>query len=245
MRVAFLGATKGMGRAMARRMAARGDALVLLGRDQQELERSAADLEAINPRVQVGTYRCDLERLETFAPALEYAEHELGALDAIVVTAGMFATHQELADNPKLAARLLEVDFRATVLFCEEARRRLLANGGGTLCVFGSVAGDRGRRSVGLYGAAKAGLAAYLESLDHAYRRAGLQVVCVKPGFVKTAMTAALNPPPFAGNPEQVAADVLRAIDRGTPVVYSPAAWRWILAVVRVIPRSVMRRVSF
>ena len=243
MRVAFLGATRGMGRALARKIGARRCA-GMLGRDEQELERSAADLETLNPGVQVGTFRCDLERFDKFAPALDYAEHELGALDAVVVTAGMFATQQALEEDPELTARLLDVDFRATVLFCEEARHRLLARGGGTLCVFGSVAGDRGRRPVGLYGAAKAGLACYLEALDHRYRREGLQVVCVKPGFVKTSMTDGLRVPPFAGEPDRVAVDVLRAINRGTPVIYTPAAWRWILGSIRLMPRAVMRRVD-
>ena len=144
-----------------------------------------------------------------------------------------------------LAGRLLEVDFARTIQFCEEARRRLLARGGGKLCVFSSVAGERGRKPVVLYGAAKAGLSRYLEGLDHKFRAQGLQVVCVKPGFVKTGMTAGLTPPPFAGEPEAVAARVLRAIDRGTPVVYAPAIWRWIMLVIRCLPRAVMRRIGF
>src|SRR5690606_38634357 len=106
---------------------------------------------------------------------------------------------------------------------CEAARRYLLGRGGGTLCVFSSVAGDRGRKPVVLYGATKAGLSRYLEGLDHRYRSHGLKVVCVKPGFVKTSMTEGLKPPPFAGEPEQVARQVVKAIDRGTPQVYSPA----------------------
>src|SRR6185436_7087831 len=103
-------------------------------------------------------------------------------------------------------------DFTNTVLFCEAARKRLLSRGGGTLCVFSSVAGERGRKPVILYGAAKAGLSRYLEGLDHKFRSAGLRVVTVKPGFVKTGMTAGLPSPPFAGEPEGVAKTVLAAI---------------------------------
>jgi NAD(P)-dependent dehydrogenase (short-subunit alcohol dehydrogenase family) len=125
------------------------------------------------------------------------------------------------------------------------ARERLLAGGGGTLCVFSSVAGERGRKPVLLYGAAKAGLTRYLEGLDHKFRRQGLRVVCVKPGFVKTGMTAELDPPPFAGEPDAAARRVLAAIRRGTPVVYVPGAWRWVMLVIRHLPRWVMRRVGF
>ena len=245
MRVAFLGANKGMGRALARRMAERGDALFLLGRDIADLEKSARDLEVRAGKGRVGVAECDLERPEGFAPALDAAEAALGGLDTVVVTAGLFATQDELERDQELLRRLLAVDFSHTVLFCEEARGRLLARGGGTLCVFSSVAGERGRKPVALYGAAKAGLTRYLEALDHKFRAQGLRTVCVKPGFVKTSMTAGLEPPPFAGEPEGVAKVVLRAIDRGQPVVYAPPIWALVMLAIRWLPRAVMRRIQF
>jgi len=70
-------------------------------------------------------------------------------------------------------------------------------------------------------------------------------VICVKPGFVKTAMTAGLKPPPFAGEPGDVARDIVKAIDRGTPVVYTPGIWRLIMMVIRMLPRFVMRKIGF
>jgi short-subunit dehydrogenase len=240
----LLGATRGMGRAVARLLAERGDALFLLGRDTEELARSAADLEQRGAAA-VGTAPCDLEAPDGFDAALESAVAALGGLDAVVVSAGLFATQDRLEADPAFTRRLLDVDFARTVEFCERVRERLLAGGGGKLCVFGSVAGDRGRKPVVLYGAAKAGLAAYLEGLDHRFHGAGLQVICVKPGFVKTGMTAGLEPPPFAGEPEAVARRVVRALDRGAPVVYAPGIWRWVLFAIRRLPRSVMRRMGF
>ncbi len=243
-RVVFLGATKGMGRALARKMAERGDRLFLLGRPGEDLEASANDL-AARGAGEVGTAACDLEDTSSFAPALDAASARLGGFDTVVVTAGLFATQEELEADADLAVRLTTVNFANTVGFCEEARKRLLAQGGGTLCAFSSVAGERGRKPVVIYGASKAGLTRYLEGLDHRYRSQGLRVVTVKPGFVKTGMTAGLKPPPFAGDPEGVATRVLRAIDRGTPVVYAPAPWSAIMAVIRRLPRPVMRRVKF
>src|SRR6185295_16039894 len=158
--------------------------------------------------------------------------------------AGDFATQDALEQDVARCRRLLDVDFTNTVIFCELARTRLLAKGG-TLCVFSSVAGDRGRKPVILYGAAKAGLSHYLEGLDHKYRAAGLKVVCVKPGFVKTGMTAGLKPPPFAATPEAVAKTVVRGIDRGKPVVYATGIWRWVMLVIRMLPRAVMRKIEF
>ena len=257
MRVAFLGATKGMGRALARLMAERGDRLFLLGRDKADLERSARDLEvrghSASPPGQaapavasssVGVAVCDLEQPDGFPAGLDAAEAYLSGLDAVVVTAGMFATQDTLEADPDLTRRLLTVNFANTVVFCEHARKRLLARGGGTLCVFSSVAGERGRKPVVLYGAAKAGLTRYLEGLDHRFHAQGLRTVCVKPGFVKTSMTAGLRTPPFAGEPEVVARTVLRAIDAGRPVVYAPPIWALVMLLIRNLPRVCMRKLE-
>jgi NAD(P)-dependent dehydrogenase (short-subunit alcohol dehydrogenase family) len=200
---------------------------------------------ARQPNEEMPVAECDLERPETFAPALELAERLLDGLDTVVVSAGLFATQDVLERDPERLRQLLNVNFANTVLFCESARERLLAKGGGTLCVISSVAGERGRKPVVLYGASKAGLSAYLEGLDHKYRGQGLRTVCVKPGFVKTGATAGLKPPPFAGEPEGVARDIVRAIEKGTPVVYTPFMWRYVMLVIRNLPRFVMRRSSF
>lgn len=245
MNVVLLGGTKGIGRAVARLMAARGDRLFLLGRGEADLDRSRTDLNVRAGRDAVaGFARCDLEDPDTFAPALDAAAAALGSVDVVVVTAADFATQDTLESDLARLRSLLTTNFAHTVLFCEHARAHLMARGG-TLCVVSSVAGDRGRKPVVLYGAAKAGLSGYLEGLDHKYRSAGLRVVCIKPGFVKTGMTAGLKPPPFAGEPEGVARDIVRGIDRGTPVVYTPAMWRLVMMVIRSLPRGVMRRVGF
>ncbi len=241
----LLGATRGMGRALARKLVERGDRVFLLGRTPADLARSASDLAIRGSAEAVGFHECDLERPETFAPALAAADAALGGFDTVVVTAASFASQAELEGDPALLARLLTVDFTNTILFCEESRKRLLARGGGTLCVFSSVAGERGRKPVALYGAAKAGLSRYLEALDHRHHSEGLHVLTVKPGFVRTAMTAGLKAPPFAGEPDEVAARVISALGSGQPEVYAPLPWGPIMTVIRNLPRFVMRRIKF
>jgi short-subunit dehydrogenase len=220
--------------------------VALLGRDIEDLKRSADDLRVrAGNGVEVPAIRCDLEAPETFAPALDEAFEKLPGLDTVIVTAALFAAQDELESDRVLARRLLAVNFTNTIAFCEEARERLLRRGSGTLVVFSSVAGERARKPVVLYGAAKAGLSAYLEGLDHKFRGQGLRTICVKPGFVKTGMTQGLPPPPFAGEPSGVAEDVLRAIEKGKPVVYTPGMWRFVMLVIRNLPRFVMRQISF
>ena len=245
MKAVVVGATSGMGREVARQLAERGDALFLLGRDGEELVRSAADLEARGAPAPVDHARCDLRDPREFEAALDAADAALGEFDTVVITAGVFGTQEKLEEDPVLLGELLTTNFSGTILLCEAVRRRLLPRGGGTLCVFSSVAGDRGRKPVVLYGATKAGLSHYLEGLDHRYRSEGLVTVTVKPGFVRTNMTAGLPEPPFAGDADAVARSVVQALDRGTPVVYVPSIWRLVMAVIRRLPRSVMRRVGF
>jgi short-subunit dehydrogenase len=245
MKVLILGATRGMGRAVARRLAARGDEIFLLGRDEEQLRRSAADLEIRGALGTVGFATCDLGKPEGFETAVTLAVEALTQLDTAIITAAQFSTQEELETDHQRATQLLTVNLANTVGLCEILRQRMIDNGGGTLCVFSSVAGDRGRKPVGIYGASKAGLSHYLESLDHRWRAHGLRTVNVKPGFVRTSMTEGLDAPPFAGEPDEVAKVVVKAIDRGTPVVYAPPIWRYVMGAIKTLPRWVMRRVDF
>ena len=246
MKAVILGGTRGMGRSLARLFAEKGHDVFLLGRDAADLAKSAQDvMERGGGTGHVGSATCDLEDPSTFAAALEAADKTLAGFDTVVITAGLFATQDKLESDLEFTARLLTVNYTNTVLFCERARVMLLKRGGGNLCVFSSVAGERGRKPVILYGSSKAGLSAYLEGLDHKFSSQGLRTICVKPGFVRTSMTEGLPQPPFAGEPDQVAVDVLKAIEKGAPVKYTPGIWALVMLAIRLLPRFVMRRISF
>ena len=226
-------------------LAERNAALCLLGRHAADLAASARDLEARGARGPVETAPLDLGEPGGFGAALDAADEALGGLDTLVVTGGLFGRQEDLAADPARLARMLHVNFTGTVLLAQMAAERLAARGGGTICVFSSVAGDRPRRSNYLYGAAKAGLSAFLDGLEQAYAGRGVRVICVRPGFVRTEMTAGLPAPPFAGEPAAVARTVAAALDAPRPVVYAPPVWRWIMLVVRALPRFALRRLRF
>lgn len=247
MSVWFIGATQGMGRALARCYAERGASLVILGRDPEALERSAADLRARGASA-VGTDRFDLASDADPRPRVDEWMVRHGRPAVVVITAAEFWRTEDLLDDTggfARAERMMEVNFVRTVLLIEALRPHLLEGGGATLCVFGSVAGDLARKPASLYGATKSALAHYLEGLDLRFRPDGLNVVIVKPGFIHTRMTAGADAPPFAGEPEPVAREVIRAIDRRRPVIYTPRIWRWVMLVLRHLPRFVRRRVDF
>lgn len=246
MKAVILGGTSGMGRSISQQLVERGDSVFILGIGESDLARSAADLKSRHPKhLDAGYAICDLERPEGFDAALDAADAALGGFDTVIVTGALYATQDALEADIELTRRLVTVNYANTLVFCELARKRLLARGGGRLTVFSSVAGDRGRKPVAIYGSSKAGLSVYLEALDHKFHDAGLSVLCVKPGFVKTGMTAGLKPPPFAGEPDGVARDVIRAMDEKRPLVYAPGIWALVMMVIRMLPRFVMRKINF
>ena len=122
-----------------------------------------------------------------------------------MITGGLFGAQAELAEDPVRLERLFRANFTGTALLCQQAAARLAERGGGVICAFSSVAGERARKTNYLYGASKAGLSAFLDGLGLAYADRDVRVVCVKPGFVRTEMTAGLPVPPFAGEPDAVA----------------------------------------
>src|SRR5262245_1795368 len=141
MKAVVLGGASGIGRAVARALAERGDQVYLLGIGLQDLQQSAADTEQRGGgKLPVGYGECDLERPDTFEPALEAADRTLGGFDTVIVTAALFATQDKLEADLDFTRRLLTVNFAHTAVFCEIARKRLLTRGGGTLCVISSVA---------------------------------------------------------------------------------------------------------
>ena len=172
---------------------------------------------------------------------------ELGPLDAVLIFQGELGDQHQAASDPALARRLLQVNVlgaatlslaAATLLDASEHPRPVL------LCV-GSVAGDRGRASNFIYGAAKGAIAVFYQGLQHHFARTGSKVraVVVKAGFVDTPMTAEL---PKGGllwaEPEAIAAVINAAMERGGPIVYAPWFWRWIMLVIRLLPQSLMNR---
>lgn len=245
MKCVIIGATKGIGRSVARILAERGDSLFLLGRSAEELALTAADLEARGAAKPIGSAHCDLLDAATIDPALAEADEALGGFDTVIVTAALFGTQEELEADPGLRDRVLQANFVGTIQLCEAAKVRFLSRGGGRLCVLSSVAGERGRKTVVLYGATKAGLTAYLNGLDARHYADGLRVVLIKPGFVRTSMTANLPEPPFAGDVEPVAKDIVRAIDGEKAEIYTPWIWRWVMVAIRALPRGFMRKAKF
>lgn len=242
-RILIVGATSAIAQAAARVWAARGDALFLVGRDLARLESIAADL-AIRGAGQVDCAAMDATDVEADAAVIERAAASLGGLDTALIAHGTLS--DQAACQASVAQTLAEINVNALSVV---ALLTLLANRferqrGGTIAVISSVAGDRGRGSNYVYGSAKALVSAFASGLRQRMYRARVTVVTLKPGFVDTPMTAAFAKGPLWAQPSRVAAGLVRAIDRGAPVVYLPGFWRPIMFVVRAIPERWFSRLK-
>lgn len=243
-RVAIFGATSGIAAAVARRCAAHGARLVLVGRDGNALGLAAKDLR-VRRAAEIVTQIADLADLDALDAAATAAWDAFGGLDVALVAHGSLPDQERAETDPTTAGKALALNFESPALLCLHLATRFERQRSGTLAVITSVAGDRGRKSNYVYGAAKGGLQRFLEGLRHRLFAAEVQVLDIRPGFVSTRMTAHLpQSGPLWARPDRVAADIVRAIDKGRAVLYTPWFWAGIMMVIRNLPRPVLHRSS-
>ena len=242
--VLVAGASSGLARALAEALAARGHGLVLAARDADEAGRTAADL-ALRFGIPSAALAFDARDAAATAGLVPRAEAALaGGLAGVVVAFAAMPSQEEVEADPAAGLGMIDVNVRSTAALLEAAAALLAARPGSFLCAFSSVAGDRGRRKNYAYGATKAALSAAMEGLGSRLSPRGVRVLCVKPGPADTAMSWGVVKPasPLVARPQTVARDVLRALEKGRPVVYTPWIWRPVMAVLRALPAPLFRR---
>lgn len=242
-RILVLGATSGMAEACCRLWAERGDHLFLVGRSESKLSAMAADLR-IRGAGLVDFATADLDDTAAHPELLATAINSLAGLDVAFVAFGLLGTQAEAERNFAHAAHILHTNLIAPASALTWLGNYCAQRHHGTLAVLSSVAGERGRKSNYVYGSSKAGLTAFVDGLRNRIDREGVRVMTIKPGPVKTAMTEGMKGEAKFADVEDVAATLVKAIDRGQDVVYVPGIWRWIMAVIRAIPESRFKKLD-
>lgn len=243
-RILILGATSAIAIATARLWAARGDHLFLVARDAAKLGATANDLEVLGA-AGVIYETADLADDAGHAALLEKALGAFeGELDIALIAYGTLSDQAASEADAATTLRELNTNFLSVASLLTELANRLERQRHGTLAVISSVAGDRGRPSNYVYGSAKGGLSLFLEGLRGRLFRSGVKVLTIKPGFVDTPMTADIKKNPLFASPEQVATDIVRAIDRGRDTLYTPFFWAFIMAIIRLIPGALFKRLK-
>jgi decaprenylphospho-beta-D-erythro-pentofuranosid-2-ulose 2-reductase len=215
--------------------------VILAGRDVEalaapakELERAGAETVAVEP----------FDALD-FASHEEFADRmfdEYGDIDLVLVAFGVLGDQERAEDDAREALRIVETNYAGAVSSIIPVKRRLEAQGYGTIVVLSSVAGERARRSNFVYGSSKAGIDAFCQGLGDSLQGTGVRVVVVRPGFVHTKMTAGQPKAPLATEPEAVADAIVAGLGRGTEIIWAPAPLRVVMSALRHTPRAVFRR---
>lgn len=251
----IVGASSGIGAALARRLVARGWRVALVARQRERLDALCADLnntpaagrsqaaaEVSNDRPAAVAYAYDVTEASGAAGLFARIAEEVAPLRLVVYAAGTMprvTTGQSFDDE----RAVIEVNVIGALRWLGLAADYLEREGRGTLVGISSVAGDRGRPGNGAYMASKAALSTYLDALRYRLQPRGVRVLTAKPGYVATDMTAGLKlPKPLTISADRAAAGILRAVDKGRAVAYVPGYWSPIMRVVRALPRGAVAR---
>jgi decaprenylphospho-beta-D-erythro-pentofuranosid-2-ulose 2-reductase len=242
-RILVLGATSGIAEATCRIWAERGDSLFLVARNADKLAAVAADMRTRGASY-VDTAVADLDDVGVHAELLAHAINSLAGLDVAFLALGVLGDQSKAERSFADAAAILHTNYVAPVSLLTWLGNYCAQRHSGTLAVLSSVAGERGRKSNYVYGSSKAGLTAFVDGLRNRIDREGVRVMTIKPGPVKTSMTAAMKGSGKFADVNTVARALVKAIDRGTDVVYVPGIWRVIMAVIRSIPERIFKKLN-
>lgn len=236
-RILVLGGGSDIGQAIAARLAApRQASIVLAGRsvDPKDLESRTTSAIAVEwfDALDTSSHRDVLDGL--------WSQH--GGFDVVVLAFGVQGDQARAEDDPAHAIEIASTNYVGAMSAALEAGRLLRGQGHGALVVLSSVAAERPRRSLFVYGSSKAGIDSFSLGLGDALRPHGVHVLVVRPGFVKTKLTAHLKAPPLSTTADAVAEVVERGLVRRARIVWAPPAMRWVMTVLRHLPHAVFSR---
>jgi len=244
-KVVILGATSGIALAVQRELARIGCELLLVARSSERLAALQSDLVA-RGAAQVLVCPADLSSVQQHAGIVDYACRTLPQFDTVLLAYGAMHDQKDAESSVDVLLEELNVNFVSAsailTLFANDLEKRRT----GCIAAITSVAGDRGRRANYVYGSAKGALSLFLQGLRSRLHPAGVRVITIKPGPVKTPMTDHLESAARFAEPETVAADIVGALQQRAPdVLYTPKIWRYIMTAVEHIPEGIFKRLSF
>jgi decaprenylphospho-beta-D-erythro-pentofuranosid-2-ulose 2-reductase len=222
-------------------VARRARTVVLAAREPDSLDSARKELNGLGATT-VEAIRFDATDTGAHEVFVNDVFERFGDFDLVLVTFGVLGDQETAERDPAAAVEVARVNYVGAVSVAVPVAQRLRAQGHGAIVALSSVAGERARRSNFVYGSTKAGLDAFFQGLGDSLAGSGVQVMVVRPGFVHSKMTDGLAPAPLATTPDAVAAAIVNGLARGSHTVWAPPALRWVMAVLRHLPRTVFRR---
>ena len=213
----------------------------LVARNAEKLAAIADDLTVRGAEV-CGTAHQDFNQYQGIEAVVNRAATSLGRVDIILVAHGSLPDQAICERSAEAVKTCIDDNFTSSAIILQSCAHLLHSQGNGTLAVISSVAGDRGRKSNYMYGSAKAGIDALLQGLRGRFAATDIKIVNIKPGMVKTPMTAGMKQGLLWSTPEAIAPAIVKAMSTGRAVSYVPGYWRFIMCVIRALPTAVLAR---
>jgi len=243
MKLMIVGATSAIAHETAKVFAADGADLFLVGRNAAKLTTLQHDLE-VRGAGRVVTYPLDLNDLDRHEAMITAAYEALGEVDAVLIAHGTLPDQQHVQHSVEETLREFNTNALSYISLLTLLAGRFEQQRHGCIAVISSVAGDRGRGSNYVYGAAKGAVSLFASGLRARLNKAGVKVLTIKPGFVDTPMTAHLKKNFLYARPDKVGRRIYEAMLKGQDVVYVPWFWQYILLIIRHIPERVFKKLS-
>jgi decaprenylphospho-beta-D-erythro-pentofuranosid-2-ulose 2-reductase len=215
--------------------------IVLAGRDPESFAPAAKELLAAGATT-VECVEFDALALDTHPAFVDTIFERFGDIDLALVAFGVLGDQDAAEEDAREAIRIVETNYTGAVSVLVPLTQAMRRQGHGRLVVLSSVAGERARRSNFVYGSSKAGLDAFCQGLGDSLQGTGVRILVVRPGFVHSKMTHGLDAAPLATDPDAVAAAIVTGLGRGADTVWAPAKLRYVMSVLRHVPRAVFRR---
>lgn len=241
--IAIFGAYSAIAEATARQLAGSGERFFLVGRDRGKLDQVAADLQ-VRGAQEVHVFACDLAVPAEVLASIDALYGALGTVDVVLLAHGTLPDQKVCEADAGQTVAALEINALSHISLLTLLAARFEQQGNGTIAVITSVAGDRGRKSNYVYGTAKRALSTFLDGLRHRLAATQVRVIDIRPGFVDTPMTADFKKGALWAAPDTVGADIVRAIEKGRPIVYTPWFWRYIMLIIRNVPAFVFHKTN-
>lgn len=244
-RIVIVGATSAMATQCARNWIQKQEVdITLLGRDQEKLERLENDLRSRSLNASIEIKLCDFNSPENIQQVIDSIV-EKGSVDIVLIAHGSLSDQQSCQNDLALCQKELELNGISPVLFAEGFVKHMVVANHGIVAVIGSVAGDRGRKSNYVYGAAKGLVTRYMQGLQHRLAATNVKAILIKPGPTDTPMTASLKAEGASLAPvSEVAEGIVNAIEAGKQTVYVPGKWKLIMMIVRHLPMFIFKKMN-
>ena len=240
--ILLLGGTSEIGLAICERYLRTAPARIVLAAlpDDPGRNDAVAQMKAAGAK-SVTLLQFDAVDTESHPKVIDAAFTE-GDVDVAIVAFGLLGDAEELWQNQHKAVQIAEINYTAAVSVGVLVGEKMRAQGYGQIIAMSSAAGERIRRSNFVYGSTKAGLDGFYLGLGEALREHGVRVLVIRPGQVRTRMSAHVKEAPLTVDKEYVADLAVTASAKGKELVWAPGAFRYVMMVLRHVPRPIFRK---